>query len=127
MIKILAHIILLKMTAFGQTSNNNAKMLDTEKTETCFSKTNFDSVYKYIDNQIKRSNTTFYKYENYELNIYDTSEIDLKKDGYTLSKVLKEKGIISLAKRKQDNDKIVKKTNQLFCKILLLTDKELKK
>lgn len=126
MMKTLA-IILFTMTAFGQTSINNVKILDTVKTESCFSKANFDSVYKYINVQIKKSNTTFSKYDNYELYLNDTTEISFKKDGYTLSKVIKEKGVFSLAKRKKDNEKILKETNEIFCKILLLIDKELKK
>lgn len=108
------------MAAFGQTSINNVKMFDIEKTENCFSKTNFDRVYKYVDDQIKKNNSTFYKYEKYELYLNGRSEISFKKDGYTLSNAIKERGIFSLAKRKQDNDKILKETNQIFCKILLL-------
>lgn len=112
------------MTAFGQTSINYVKMIDTEETENCFSRTNFESVLKYIADQIKKNNTVFYRYDDYELFLNDTSEIFLKKDGYTLSKVIKGKGVFAVAKRKQDHDIILKKTNHLFCQMLLLANKE---
>ena len=112
------------MTVFGHTCFNNAKPLDlvTEK-GICFSTVNFDRVYNYIDIQIKNRNTTIYRYDNYELYLNDTTEISLKKDGWTLSKIIKEKGVVSLAKRKRDNDRILKETNYIFCKILILTEK----
>lgn len=47
------------MTAFGQTSINYVKMIDTEETENCFSRTNFESVLKYIADQIKKKQYGF--------------------------------------------------------------------
>ncbi len=100
-------------------SCGNSVKEDNATTETCFSVTNFDIVYQYIDVQIKKNNTSFYKYENYQIYLNDTTEISFKKDGYTLSKVIKGKGVVPLAKRKQDNNNVLKKTNGIFCEILL--------
>lgn len=85
---------------------------------------NFDNVYNYIENQIKKDNMSFYPYHNYELHLIGNSEIILKKEGYTLSKITKEKGIFSLPKREKDNVEMVKKTNQLFLEILVLAGKD---
>jgi len=117
--------IIITMTAFESTRFNNAKTgdLNIENTGICFSPIIFDRVYKYIDDQIKKENLTFYKFDNYELYVNDTTDIYFKKDGWTLSKIIKDKGVVSLAKRKQDNDSILKKTNNIFYKILLLTEK----
>jgi len=105
-------------TTYGHTSMNNAKTPNTEKINTCFSKENFDRVYKYIDDNIKNENNIHYQYDNYELYLTSTTEISFNKDGYTLAKVAKEQGFVSLAKRKKDNDRILKEANQVFCKIL---------
>src|SRR5687768_588246 len=108
-------------TMFGNSDVSN-EILDTQKTGNCFSRANFIRVYKYIEDQIKKSSATFYTYDNYELFLKDTSEISFKKDGWTLSIITIEKGAFSLAIRKRDNDKIKRKTNHIFCEILLLIE-----
>lgn len=84
---------------------------------------NFDNVYNYIENQIKKNDMSFYPYHNYELHLIDNSEIIVKKEGYTLSKITKEKGIFALPKREKDSVEMIKKTNQLFLEILVLAGK----
>ena len=95
-------------------------MFDTNNIEKCFSVASFDIVYNHINVQIKSSNAAFYKYDNYELYLTDASTISFKQNGYTLSCINKVKGIYSLAKIKKDNDRILMKTNQIFCKLLLV-------
>ena len=111
-IKLLATLLFLGSVTFGQTNR--------EKTDNCFSESNFGCVYNFIDTQIKKNNSTFYKYDDYELHLTDTTEIALKKDGFTLSKILKDKGFVCLAKYKKDNKNILIKTNKVFCELLLL-------
>ena len=110
--KALTALLFLSTATFGQ--------INRVKTDNCFSMSNFVCVYKFIDTQIKTSNSTFYKYDDYELHLTDTTEIALKKDGFTLSKILKDKGFVCLAKYKKDNKNILIKTNKVFCELLLL-------
>lgn len=97
--------------------------MDTNKTENCFSKTNFDIVYKYIGSQIKKSTVAFHNYDSYEVYLKDNAQISFKSNGYTLSRIIKDKGIFALPKRKKDNENILKKTNQLFCELVVLAGK----
>jgi hypothetical protein len=84
----------------------------------CFTTDNFDSVYSFIQSQLATSKSEFYIVEKTEIHLTNDQEITFKSNGYTFSKVNREKGIISLAKYKADNDKAQLKSNQLFCKIL---------
>lgn len=79
---------------------------------------NFDDIYDFIEIQIKENDGSFYFYKNYELHLKDNSEIILKKGNYTLSRIVKEKGIFSLAKTDNDNKEMIRKTNQLLLEIL---------
>ena len=91
--------------------------------ETCFSKENFDTVYEFIKTQTRKSQGGFYLYDSTEIYISRIDELSFKKNGYTLSKINREKGIFSLAMLKNDNDKLTSKTNLLFCKLLSETRK----
>lgn len=113
--KTLTTIILLSLTSLGSGT--------VEKNENCFSETNFDTVYQYIDAQIKESDESFYQHGKYELWLSDASEISLKKEGYTLSKIVRKKGIFSLAKSKKPNAKSTQKTHRIFCELLLMVEK----
>ena len=90
------------------------------------SNANFDSVYKFIDMQIKKERAQYYSYKNYEFHLYDNSEICIKKNGYTLSKTGKGNGILSFAKTVKENKEMVAKTDKLFLEILALSDKDSK-
>ena len=92
--------------------------MNINNTDTCFSKANFDKVYKHVDAQIKNEDNSFYEYDSYQLYLTDTTTIAFKKSGYTLAKITKEKGTTSLAKNAKDNDKLLNKANQIFCDIL---------
>ena len=94
-------------------------MRDNKKVEGCFSTQNFKLVYNYVDAEIKISNSVFYKFSMYELYLIDSSTISLKLNGYELSKIDKSAGVIALAKRQKDNDRMVIKTNQILCDLLL--------
>jgi len=111
------------MLLFGLASCNNKNTINTEKAESCFSKVNFDIVYKYLDDQIKKGNKTFYEYDSLKLFLTDTTEISFKKDFYTLAKINQTTGVVSLAKAKRDNDIVLKETDHIFCEILLLAKK----
>jgi hypothetical protein len=103
---------------FSGCLNINAENRKMNKTENCFSEANLAIVYSYIKNQISSGNKSFYEYGGYELHVYENTEIALKDKGYTLAKINKENGIISLSIFKASNDRIVKKTSQIFCEIL---------
>lgn len=90
--------------------------------DNCFSKNNFEKVYKYIDSRITSSNSTFFKFDNYEIYLHGPAEIIFKKNEYTLAWANKEKGIVSLAKNNTDNKKIVTHINILFCKLFSLAN-----
>lgn len=94
----------------GSTGNNS--MVD------CFTTDNFDSVYSFIQSQLATSKSEFYIVEKTEIHITNDQEIRFKSNGYTFSKVNREKGIISLPKYKPNNDKTQLISSQLFCKIL---------
>lgn len=80
----------------------------------------FDTIYKYIEMQIKANNASFYTYRSYQLYLKADNDlrIILKKDNYTLSGISREKGIFSLAKIERDNMKSISETNQLLLEIL---------
>lgn len=83
---------------------------------------NFDSVYKYIEMQIKKEPAQFYSYKDYELHLKDHLEIIITKNAYTLSIISKEKGIFSLVKTQKENEEMVVKTDKLFWEILTLSN-----
>ena len=95
----------------------NKEILSKDNKETCFSKSNFDTVYKFIDTKIKNE-IAFYEFENYTICLKNNTEIWFLKKGYSKGKITKEKGVFSLAIWQKDNDRIVKEINELFCKIL---------
>ncbi len=111
-------ILLSVITTLGCGNVKNDSSMNIDNTDTCFSKANFDKVYKHVDAQIKNEDTSFYKYESYELYLTDSRTIAFKKSGYTLAIITKEKGATSLAKNSKDNDKLIIKANQMFCDIL---------
>lgn len=83
-----------------------------------FSDDNFDLAYKYLEGQIKSSNKPYYHYNEYEIHLIDEATIAFKKKAFTLSKVIKAKGIFSLSKNIMNNNKTRKETTQIFCEII---------
>lgn len=98
----------------------NYSMKSETKEEGCFSKTNFDSVSRFIQMKTQSNKTKGYVLGDWEIVVSDGSDIFFKKDGYSLSKVNREMGIFSFPKLGPDNKKITLKTNQLFCELVLL-------
>lgn len=97
------------------------------KTASCFSEENFDIVYQYLEDQMKKEEVKKYPFDTYVLNIADNGqglEIRMKRDDYSLAIISKERGIYSLAKRLKDNNRLVHKANEIFCKILSLAEEK---
>lgn len=84
---------------------------------------NFDSVYKFIEMQIKEESAQFFSYKDYELHLNDDLEIIIKKNAYTLSKISRGNGIFSLVKTEKENKEMVVKTDKLFLEVLALSNK----
>lgn len=78
----------------------------------------FDSVYQWIEKQIKRNNVFFYYYKSYEFYLKDNLEIIIRKSFYILFKIVKEKGIFFLVKVDNDNKEMIRKMNQLLLEML---------
>ena len=100
----------------------NEMRADHAPTENCFTEENFDRVHGFLKGQIKGAEEVFYKHDGYEFHLGDTGQIDLKKDRWTLARISRERGVVSLAKREKDNSRILKETNQLFCQLLELAE-----
>jgi hypothetical protein len=98
--------------------NIKAENLKMARTENCFSTLNLSIVHSYIKNQSIRNKNSFFEFEGYELYAEENLQIALKDKGYTLARINRENGIYSLAILKISNDRIVKKTGEIFCSIL---------
>ena len=109
-------LILLSLSIFCNYSCRNSA--EEKITESCFTKNNFDKVYEFINNQNIKTKTTFLKYDDIQVCLKGDSEIAFKKDGYTLSKIYREKGIIALQMLESDNNKMEEKTNRIFCELI---------
>ncbi|VXB49263.1 conserved hypothetical protein [Flavobacterium sp. 9AF] len=81
--------------------------------EACFSKVNFDKVFHYLE-----SNDSYVP-DDLEIVLIDSVTICIKKNGYTLSKIKRQSGIVSPLKYKPQNEKWTVKTNQIFCELVL--------
>jgi hypothetical protein len=88
--------------------------------EGCFSKTNFDTVSRFIQMKIQSNKTKAYVLGDWEIYVSDGSDIFFRKDGYTFSKINREMGIFSFPKLGPDNKRITLKTNHLFCDLVAL-------
>lgn len=107
--------ILFLIISLNSSCNDN---IEKSENEMCFTNKNFDTVYKFIKTQTIKNQSDFYLYDDIEIYINGVDELSFKKNGYTLSKINKERGIFSLAMYKVQNDKLVLKANDLFCKLL---------
>lgn len=66
--------------------------------ELCFSKTNFDNVFRFIQMKTQSNKTKGYIHGDWEIVVSDNSELFKKKNGYSLSKVSRELGIFFFSK-----------------------------
>jgi len=94
---------------------------DKEK-KNCFSETNFETVYQYLDNKITTQELIFYAHGNYEIYLIRENEIKIKYRGWSMAIISKERGIFALAKSKSDNEKQLKKANEIFCQLVVETE-----
>ena len=88
----------------------------------CFSETNFESVYKFLESEIKQGDRGFYVFEGNELYVKEGMQIVIKEDSFTLAIIHKKRGVYSLAKILSDNQNLVKKAHNIFCGILELQE-----
>lgn len=95
-------------------------MKSEKNNELCFSKTNFDNVFRFIQMKTESNKTKGYIHGDWEIVVSDNSELFFKKNGYSLSKVNRELEIFPFPKLSSDNERIILKTNQLFCELVLL-------
>lgn len=102
----------------------NYSMKSETNNESCFSKTNFDSVSRFIQIKMQSNKTKGYIHGDWEIVVSDGSDIFFKKKGYSLSKVNREMGIFSFPKLGPDNKRITLKTNQIFCELVVLAKNE---
>ena len=84
----------------------------------CFSEANFEIVYAYVEKQVRQSDSGHYQMGDMELHLRGDNQIFLKKNNYTLAIIDRETGIYSLAKVLDDNNRLVKKANEIFCDLL---------
>jgi len=88
------------------------------KNESCFSETNFEFVYQYLNDKIATQKLKFYAFADYEIHLINENEIKIKNNGGTMAIIRKEKGILALAKLKSDNEKQLTKANNIFCELV---------
>ena len=88
------------------------------KNENCFSETNFEIVYQYLNDKIVSQKLEFYTYDGYDIHLISENEIKIKNNGGTMAIIRKEKGILALAKLKSDNEKQLTKANNIFCELV---------
>ena len=98
----------------------NYSMKSETNNESCFSKTNFDSVSRFIKMKARSNKTKGYVHGDWEIVLSESSELFFKKKGYSLSKINREMGVFSFPKFDLDNKRITLKTNELFCELVLL-------
>lgn len=120
MIKLVAISMLSLVTNFQIMIN----MKSETNNESCFSKSNFDSVCRFIQMKTQNNKTKGYIHGDWEIVVSDGSDIFFKKKGYSLSKVNREMGIFSFPKLSTDNKRITLKTNQIFCELVVLAKNE---
>ena len=108
--------LMLIFSIFSITQEQNFRMTDIKTS--CFSEANFEIVYAYVEKHVEESKQGPYSFDDIELNLVDGCRIYLKKNNYTIAIFDKEKGIYSMAKVLEDNKRLVKKANEIFCDLL---------
>lgn len=119
MIKLVM-LLLLNIAPLEPEKTEQEHSLAKENTASCFSEANFESVYKFLEDQIKIGNKEFFSFDDNKLYVEDGMQIVIKEENYTLAIIHKEHGISSLSKVLSDNQNLVKKAHQIFCKLLAL-------
>ncbi len=117
--KTIAGLMLVMITASG-CLNIYAENNKMDSPDNCFSEINLSIVHSWIKEHSRKDNKPFIEFDGYELYAETDMIIIVKEKGYTLARITKENGIYSLAILKSSNDRIVKKTGRIFCRILEL-------
>ena len=89
----------------------------------CFSPTNFDVVYNFVEQAARADAAAYIQYKEYEIHIGEPASLSFRDNGYTLARIDKNRAVFSLAKRQKDGEQIVKKVNQIFCELLAAANK----
>lgn len=84
-----------------------------------FSVGNVDVVYGFVENEIIRTKQSPWIYQGYELSA-EAGGIIFKKNGYTLARLAKTTGLITLPKLHSDSIRIEKEVTSIFCSLLQL-------
>lgn len=84
----------------------------------CYTKNNFDKVYEFIEKENFKTKSVFLKLDEIEIYLKNDNEIVFKKNGYSFSKIHRDKGVISLPILKSQNERVRNETNLLFCALL---------
>ncbi|MDJ1505629.1 hypothetical protein [Xanthocytophaga agilis] len=89
----------------------------------CFSAENFDKACFYLSTLP----TPFTEFNGFEISMIEgdqNSRLVFKKKGYNLGFISKETGVMSLAKRQQDNDQNRKAIEQTFCNLINFIERD---
>ncbi len=111
-------VIALLFSCGTQKNHKEEKIMEEPREISCFSEDNFETVYWHIASLTEQNDLDYLPMEDYQLKILDNRDIAIQKEGYTLAKISKEKGIYSLATKYSDNQSIKRKAEELFCKLL---------
>jgi len=87
------------------------------KNKSCFSKTNYEIIHNYIQNEIEIEKLSYYTDNDYYIYLIDKNEIVINKKNSMIGKIIRDKGIISVAKNKSDNERLIIEMNNLFCEL----------
>lgn len=80
---------------------------------------NVDVVYGFVENEIVKKNQSPWIYQGYELSA-EAGEIVFKKNGYTLARLARTTGLVTLSKLYSDGIRIEKEVTGIFCSVLQL-------
>ena len=120
---ILINLMFLTFAVSEHRITNETIVRTMNDTESCYSEENFETVYKFVEDQIKKSEENFYSFKSCQLFLMDGEVIAIKQKNWTESIIHREKGIYSLAKELKANQRHVKKAHEIFCELVALQEK----
>lgn len=86
----------------------------------CYSDDNFDYVYAYVEKDMGNKSLPYFEFDGYELYTESGEVISIKKEGWTLSKVIRGKGVVALPKNEPHNSEVAHTMNAVFCNLVIL-------
>lgn len=84
----------------------------------CFSATHFDMVNQYVALQTKAGTLAFFNFEGYEIVSVNAQELHFKKAGFKEAMILRDKGILAMAKSAEQSREITARVEKVFCHLL---------